>query len=135
MEKQTTVIHGDGRPNHATSTRFKELAAQIEANANTATPMPSYRCHKEVWALKIKEIEPAPKPTIAELEAILREDPSRKESRGAIIVPEGHFGPIAVSLEFVTKHRPQPGGYLVFYKDGYRSFSPAEAFESGYTRI
>jgi hypothetical protein len=125
MEKQTTVIHGDGRPNHATSTRFKELAAQIEANANTATPMPAYRCHKEVWALKIKEIEPADPP----------EDPNRKESPGAIVVPEGHFGPIAVSLEFATKHRPQVGGYLVFYKDGYQSFSPAEAFESGYARI
>ena len=115
--------------------RFEDLSKQIEANANTGTPMPAYRCHKEVWALKIKEIEPAPKPTIAELEAILQEHPDRKETPGAIIVPEGHFGPIAVSLEFITKHRPQVGGYLVFYKDGYCSFSPAEAFEDGYTRI
>lgn len=115
--------------------RFEDLSKQIEANANTGTPMPAYRCHKEVWALKIKEIEPAPKPTIAELEAILQEHPDRKESPGAIIVPDGHFGPIAVSLEFMTKHRPLVGGYLVFYKDGYRSFSPAEAFEDGYTRI
>ena len=115
--------------------RFEDLSKQIEANANTATPMPAYRFHKEVWALKIKEIEPAPKPTIAELEAILREDPNRTESPGAIIVPEGHFGPIAVSLEFMTKHRPQVGGYLVYYKDGYVSFSPAQAFEEGYSRI
>ena len=115
--------------------RFEDLSKQIEANANTATPMPAYRCHKEVWALKIKEIEPAPKPTIAELEAILREDPNRTESPGAIIGPEGHFGPIAVSLEFMTKHRPQVGGYLVYYKDGYVSFSPAQAFEEGYSRI
>lgn len=116
-------------------TRFEELSKQIEANANTATPMPAYRCHKEVWALKIKEIEVAPKPTIAELEAILADDPRRIETPGAIIVPDGQFGPIAVTLEFFTKHRPQVGGYLVFYKDGYRSFSPAEAFEDGYARI
>jgi len=115
--------------------RFEQLSKQIEANADSGTPMPAYRCHKEVWALKIKEIEAAPKPTIAELEAILSEDPHRVESPGAIIVPEGHYGPIGVSLEFITKHRPQVGGYLVFYKDGYRSFSPADAFEDGYTRV
>ena len=116
-------------------TRFEDLTKQIEANANNGTPMPHYRCHKEVWALKIKQIEPAPKPTIADLETILREYPNRTESPGAIIVPDGNVGPIAVSLEFITKHRPEVGGYLVFYKDGYRSFSPAEAFEDGYTRI
>ena len=27
------------------------------------------------------------------------------------------------------------GGYLVVYEDGFRSWSPAEAFEGGYTRI
>jgi len=29
----------------------------------------------------------------------------------------------------------QAGGYYVVYKDGYESFSPAEAFEEGYTLI
>jgi hypothetical protein len=116
-------------------TRFEELSKQIEANAGNGTPMPLYRCHKEVWALKIKDIEPAPKPTIAELEAILQEHPERRESPGAIIVPDGQFGPIAVTLEFMVKHAPCVGGYLVYYKDGYTSFSPAEAFEDGYTRV
>ena len=27
------------------------------------------------------------------------------------------------------------GGYYVVYEDGYKSFSPAEAFESGYKRV
>jgi hypothetical protein len=34
-----------------------------------------------------------------------------------------------------TQAPPQPGGYFVVYKDGYKSFSPAKAFEEGYTRI
>jgi hypothetical protein len=33
------------------------------------------------------------------------------------------------------KHSPEAGGYYVQYKDGYTSFSPAEAFEEGYTRL
>ena len=36
---------------------------------------------------------------------------------------------------FVQKHNPQSGGYYVRYEDGYESYSPAEAFESGYTPI
>ena len=36
-------------------------------------------------------------------------------------VPRGTFSPI--------------GGYLVLYEDGFRSWSPAEAFEAGYLRI
>lgn len=40
-----------------------------------------------------------------------------------------------MSREWMTKHNPVVGGYLVLYDDGYCSFSPAEAFESGYTRI
>ncbi len=115
---------------------FQELQRQIEANANTATPLPAYRCHKEVWALKIGSIVPAPKPTIAELEAILADSPDRVDTPGAIIVPDGNrYGPIAVPLEWFMKHKPEIGGYLVFYKDGYRSFSPADAFEDGYTLI
>lgn len=79
--------------------------------------MPKYRCHKEVWALKIKEIclHPADQHTI---------------------VPEDEcYAPFNVSDEYVQKHNPQAGGYYVVYEDGYKSFSPAEAFENGYTRI
>ena len=35
----------------------------------------------------------------------------------------------------MLKHQPTVGGYYVVYKDGYKSFSPADAFESGYTRV
>jgi len=40
-----------------------------------------------------------------------------------------------VSAEFLAKHKPEVGGYWVQYADGYQSFSPAAAFEEGYTRI
>jgi hypothetical protein len=36
---------------------------------------------------------------------------------------------------YVARHHPAVGGYYVRYADGYESFSPAAAFEAGYTRI
>ncbi len=55
---------------------------------------------------------------------------------GAIITPEdAGYAPFAVSEEYIDKHNPQPGGYFVVYDDGYQSFSPAKAFEEGYTPI
>lgn len=77
----------------------------------------------------------AEKPTIAELEAILSENPPAQGPGGIIVPEESRFGPVAVDLYFLQKHAPKVGGYLVFYADGYRSFSPAKAFEDGYTRI
>lgn len=46
-----------------------------------------------------------------------------------------HSAAIPVSKEWLDKHNPQPGGYYVVYQDGYASYSPAKAFEEGYTRI
>ena len=40
----------------------------------------------------------------------------------------------SVFKEFMDKHSPQVGGYYVVYKDGYKSYSPAQAFEEGYKR-
>ena len=86
---------------------------------NTAVEMPRYKCHKEVWALKIKDI--------------LRE-PGQYEP--SLIVPEEEaYAPFLVPAAYVAKHNPQIGGYYVVYSDGYESFSPADAFESGYSRI
>jgi hypothetical protein len=39
------------------------------------------------------------------------------------------------SQEWVRKHIPRVGGYLVFYADGYVSYSPPETFENGYARV
>jgi hypothetical protein len=84
--------------------------------------LPKYRCHKVVHALKIRNVELIPGPG--------------NGGGGAYITPcEAGYAPFNVSADFVTKHKPFAGGYYVVYDDGYRSFSPAEAFEAGYTRI
>jgi hypothetical protein len=88
--------------------------------------MPRYRCHKEVWALQIAAIE-------FDLD---RKEPNEEGEEGATITPaEKGYAPFRVSAEYVRKHKPQVGGYYVVYKDGYKSFSPADAFEEGYTRL
>jgi len=85
--------------------------------------MPRYRCHKEVWALKIKEITD---PTI----------PGNESDGSLMLHVEGDgYAPILVGREYVRRHSPKPGGYYVVYKDGYVSWSPADAFEEGYTLI
>ena len=54
----------------------------------------------------------------------------------AIIMPaEEGYDAFIVDNEFMNKHKPVVGGYFVIYEDGYTSFSPAAAFESGYTRV
>lgn len=90
---------------------------------NDSSEMPKYRSHKEVWALKILEV--------------VDDTPPNQESDGSrMIVPaEEGFAPFRVEQEYVRKHSPQAGGYYVVYQDGYKSWSPAEAFENGYTRI
>lgn len=86
--------------------------------------MPKYKCHKEVWALKIK--------------SIVRdgEGENRESDGSAIITPEEDgYAPFRVEPYYLHKHKPQVGGYYVVYKDGYQSFSPTDAFEEGYSRI
>jgi len=92
-----------------------------------AAEMPRYKCHKEVWALKIKAIE-------------LDSDKARAEQRetdgSATITPEEErYAPFKVDASYVHKHRPEAGGYYVVYADGYKSFSPAKAFEDGYAPV
>ena len=83
----------------------------------SSVEMPKYKCHKEVCALKIKSIV-------------------RESDGSAIITPEEEgYDPFRVEPDYINKHKPQIGGYYVVYKDGYKSFSPANAFEEGYSRI
>lgn len=73
-------------------------------------PLPQYTCHKVVSALKIAAI------------------------KGNIIVPENtEYLPFTMLKTWFNKHNPHVGGYYIEYVDGYKSFSPAGAFERGYT--
>jgi hypothetical protein len=99
------------------------MTKEIEANAE----MPRYKCHKEVHALKIKLI-------VLDSEMAKREN--RETDGGAIIIPEDQgYASFKVDHNYVRKHLPEAGGYYVVYEDGYKSFSPAKAFEEGYTKI
>jgi hypothetical protein len=85
--------------------------------------MPRYQCHKIVQAAKITRV--------AEMQAI----PSYALYID-VPIPEGWESVyVRVSTEWQQKHGAQAGGYFVRYEDGYESFSPAVAFESGYTRL
>lgn len=98
---------------------YQELKKQFDQN-DCGTQMPRYKCTKEVWALKIKEIHPC----------------TEGSDLGAMIVPfEEGFAPFHVDAAYRARHAPVVGGYYVVYKDGYASFSPAVAFEEGYTRL
>lgn len=100
--------------------------------------MPAYRSHKIVEAARIKRVELSGNDSGANLEL---EHPSgrlldtvfvpndwllsRGESAGVFRTHGGGPGNIAVLA----------GGYYVRYPDGYTSWSPADAFEHGYTAI
>ena len=89
--------------------------------------MPKYRSHKIVHALKIANIE---------LDADKARIENRETDGSAIITPEEDgYAPFRVRHGYIHKHSPQVGGYFVQYEDGYTSYSPAKAFEEGYTRI
>lgn len=89
--------------------------------ANTTQPeMPRYKCHKEVRALKIKKVSPAEGGTSGGVD---------------LHFEEAGFASMWMPVAFKRQHGPHAGGYLVVYPDGYKSFSPAKAFEEGYTRL
>ncbi len=95
--------------------------------------MPRYKCHKEVWALKIKQVIKHAHPDPLFNDAMFEASP---EFQGAhLFFEDAGYGPVPVEANWYRKHNPEAGGYYVLYKDGYRSFSPADAFEEGYTRV
>lgn len=78
-----------------------------DAESAALTP---YKCHKRVQAAKILEVH-----------------------GNLLLIPGGRS--LTVTQEYKHKHNPQAGGYFVKYEDGYESYSPAAAFESGYTVV
>lgn len=84
--------------------------------------LPRWKCHKEVDAVKIAAIEIGPR--------------SESDGTGYFIVPaDKTVQRFEISVDYFVKFSPRPGGYYVRYDDDYQSFSPALAFEEGYTKI
>lgn len=86
--------------------------------------MKRWKCHKEVEAAKIVAIMNP---------VLVADDGSTTPMLTCLILDNDASRPM--SDEWIEKHKPQVGGYYVQYDDGYESFSPAEAFENGYTVI
>lgn len=72
--------------------------------------MKSYRSNKTVKAVKIEGVS---------------------DNMAALIVDGGKT--LTVGDSWLRRHSPAAGGYYVRYEDGYSSYSPAKAFEEGYT--
>lgn len=80
--------------------------------SETQIQLPRYKCHKEVSALQIESVDGY-----------------------ALAFTDSRYAPMYVGPAWIDKFNPQAGGYLVVYADGYRSYSPAKAFEEGYTLV
>lgn len=78
--------------------------------------MNRYKSHKEVEAFKIVN---------------MRLD----TDKGDVTRLLGNEDIAVVDRAYMDKHKPQAGGYYVRYADGYESWSPADAFEEGYTKV
>lgn len=78
--------------------------------------MPRYKCHKEVRAVKIFGID-------------------YHQDGSATVHPVDDGDSFVVSADYLRRYKPEAGGYYVVYADGYKSFSPAKAFEDGYSLI
>lgn len=78
--------------------------------------LPRWQCHKIVEAFKIRRV-------------LYLDD----NVTVVLLGTNGEEGD--VGAEYEGKHTPVAGGYYVRYDDGYQSFSPAAAFEAGYTPL
>jgi len=92
----------------------------------TLSDAPLYACHKRVRALKIASIV-GPAANDADGTHIVRFEPLTAGAAPPV--------PCAIPAKWIEEKHPEVGGYLVEYEDGYRSFSPAKAFEEGYSLV
>ena len=83
---------------------------------------PRWQCHKRVKAVKIAALHGE--------DTFMGETPRLK-----VIAENPGVPPFYLSREFCERHKPAVGGYVVYYDDGYTSYSPAQPFEDGYTLL
>lgn len=87
------------------------------AESTCSKEMPRYICHKTVWAIQIAGVE-------MQTDGTARIHPS-----------DIGYSSFRLTSDEVRRFKPQAGGYLVTYDDGYKSYSPQAAFEAGYTKL
>ena len=100
-------------------------------DCNVCMEMPRYKCHKEVWALKIAAIKRD------------GEGEERETDGSAMITPEdSRYASFRVDHAWLRRNpKAEAGGYYVVYArqpgeiENYTAYSPADAFESGYTLV
>jgi hypothetical protein len=80
--------------------------------------LPLWQCHKRVRAARVTHVE-----------ALRSHPPALRLSL------EGVNTRVEVTAKWWSEKLGELGGYYVVYDDGYTSFSPAKAFEEGYTPI
>lgn len=85
--------------------------------------LPRWQSHKQVFGDKIVEIRDR------------ADDPLRSASDSRWQWVLEHGGVITVSHGLIARGAPVVGDYYVRYDDGYESWSPAKAFEEGYTLL
>jgi hypothetical protein len=85
--------------------------------------LPRWQSHKKVYGDRIKGIE--------------RLDPKvgwgRDDTGLRWLLDCGVI--VSVTKDLIARGSPTAGDYFIQYDDGYKSWSPAKAFEEGYTRI
>lgn len=87
--------------------------------------LPRYQCHKVVHAAKIEALHP------------VATSPGAMPSAWILwlTLPDAPTVGVTVQGAWYGKHQPCIGGYYVQYDGGYASYSPADVFEDGYTRL
>jgi hypothetical protein len=125
--KQTDFSVVDISPNKPVLRPWGESPLKTQADvesrkAPSPGEMPRYRSHKVVQALKIAHVEH------------LGDDGTTYENPIVMIhfVNTG-FEPVRMVLRGLPT--PAVGWYYVVYPDGYKSLSPASAFDEGYTLL
>jgi len=93
--------------------------------------LPQWRCHKVVGAVKIVGVQRSDRVTDGKWWKLLHDNAGLPPFG----VGDDYFRSRTSDNSRPLRHEEYIGGYLVQYEDGYLSWSPAKAFEDGYTRI
>lgn len=88
-----------------------------------SAPLPKYRSHKDVSAMKIAAIQ-------FEQDGSARIAPSATDKGCGMVDTKPGY-----RERFKADLHSDDLGYYVVYADGYESWSPTKAFEEGYTLI